>query len=115
MNTNGRSSISDRAGAPLAAVDPQEGLFDQVLEDPALSEALEKREKKRVDAAYAKGEYDIAADVVKGKLDALDLHINEKTVLRCGRFKITISPPGDSSHVEYDTTPRRNTTITMLD
>ena len=106
-------SIAERATRQLTVVDAQEALFDQVIDDADFADALEDRERKKAAVSSAKGEYEDAAEVVKSKLAALNL--GDDTVVRCGRFRIKISPPGESSHVEYDTTPRRNTTITLLD
>jgi hypothetical protein len=83
---NGRS-IHDRALHSVA--DPQEGLFDRVLEDTALERLLEEREVKRTAKSVAAVEYNAAHETVKARLSEEDLSPGD--VIRCGRFRIKVT------------------------
>lgn len=95
-----------------ATLDAQAGLFDRVIEDGDLEAALEERERRRVKKADALAKFKETHDSVKGRLDALDLE--EDTVVRCGRFRITVKAT-ESRSVAFDTAPGRRTTISLLD
>ena len=92
---NGRS-ISDRARSS-AAVDPQDGLFDKVIEDGDLIAALERREEKRIERANANAAYKVEDDAAKDLLANHDIQVDD--VIRVGRFRIkkTRIAPNDVS------------------
>lgn len=98
-------------GTASAAVDAQDGLFDQVVEDADLEAALEAREKQRQDRAVINARYKEAHDKVSGKLEALEL--DEESVIRCGRFRIKTSRVPSRS-VAFETSPSKRTTISLI-
>jgi hypothetical protein len=107
--------ISERA---LQAVpDAQEGLFDQVLDDPALEAALERRLKAQEDLKPKKRALKEADDAAKGIIAGLQLEDPEPgddaQVFRCGRFRIKRSPRASMS-VSFVTAPSVRTTISLL-
>jgi hypothetical protein len=73
------------AAAARAEPDDQDGLFDQVIQNDVLAQALEKREKARLAKAKATKTYTEAHEAAKGQIDALGL--DAETVVRCGRFR----------------------------
>src|SRR5215468_10312696 len=99
MPSNGRS-VRDRA---LSAVpDQQQGMWDREIDDDRLTELLEDREAKRVTKLEAGGDYRDAHDKVKARLSEEDLQPGD--VIRCGRFRIEVSPVAARS-VAFDTEP----------
>lgn len=104
-------SVSQRAanGRGLSLVDPQDSLFDRVIEDADLEEALEAREAKRIIAADKKADFTAKADVAKAKLDALGgVEVGE--TVRCGRFRISCFRVGANS-VSFETGARNQMRI----
>lgn len=99
------------AAAVKAAPDPQEGLFDQVIENDVLERALEKRETARVAKSKVAATYKEAHDQAKGIISTLEL--GDETVVRVGRFKITKAPVAER-HVSFDTAPTSRLTISLL-
>lgn len=93
--------------------DIQDGLFDKVVEDELLGKALEKRQAAKDKKAKASADFKETDDVVKGKLDALDLEPG--TVVRCGRFRISKSEPGAPVEVNFTRSPKPRLTISLLD
>jgi hypothetical protein len=97
--TDNVSSISDRA-RQSSAVDPQDGLFDRVIEDADLEAALEARETKRAEKLAATKAFKVEDDNAKSLL--VNHPIEAGDTIRCGRFRIkktAIAP----NHVEFDT------------
>lgn len=91
--------------------DPQDGLFDEVIADAELEAALDARAKAKDAKKRATRTFNERHDVVKGKLDALDLE--DDTVVRCGRhrIKVTRTPPRS---VAFETDGGRRMTISLL-
>lgn len=89
MTPSRPGSISDRARNGTT-VDAQDGLFDKVIEDGPLLEALEERaaayEERRIANAKAKA----ADQTAKTRLEPFNLAVGE--VARIGRFKIKRTP-----------------------
>lgn len=101
-------------GDPVeGAGDAQDGLFDQVVEDEGLSDLLEERERRRVKAAKAKADLKEKADVVKARLDALELEPG--TVVRCGRFRVKTTRVEGGKDVEFTTVSRIQRSIKLID
>jgi hypothetical protein len=95
-----------------ATVDPQEGMFDRVVEDGDLIAALEKREKLNASRKATAAKYKEQHDVVKGMLDGFQL--GDEEIVRVGRFRIKMSRTEGRS-VSFDTSPSRRMTISLLD
>lgn len=106
--TNGGSTSEPTSGA---SVDPQDGLFDTVLEDADLEAALEERERKRQDKSIATGRYKEAHDAAKAKIGSLELE--DESVVRCGRFRIKTAKTAGRS-VSFETSPSSRLTISLL-
>lgn len=88
---------------------PQTAMDEGLIEDEKLEKALEDREKKRKVKSDATADFKDADDVVKGKLDALEL--DEGATVRCGRFRISkkSTPARD---VSFTTEPSSQLQIT---
>jgi hypothetical protein len=100
------------AAAARAEPDDQDGLFDQVIQNDVLAQALEKREKARLAKAKATKTYTEAHEAAKGQIDALGL--DAETVVRCGRFRIRKSiRPGQT--VSFDTSDTPTLAISPLE
>jgi hypothetical protein len=93
--------------------DPQDGLFDQVISDDLLVKALEKRHTANQDKSLAVAAFKDADDVVKGKVDALEIEPGQ--TVRCGRFRIAKSEPGDPVDVSFTRSPKPRLTISLLE
>jgi hypothetical protein len=92
--------------------DDQFAFDEKVIEDPDLEEALEDREKVKAQRsalnAKFKEKHEHAADLI----DELD--ITEDTVVRCGRFRLTVSKAAARS-VEFTTSPTERLTISTVE
>lgn len=99
-------------GTGNGAVDDQDGLFDQVVENPDLEAALEEREKVRQDRAVVNSRWKDADTKAKNEID--ELEIGEEAVVRCGRFRIKKSVTKGKS-VAFETSDSSRTTISLLD
>jgi hypothetical protein len=95
-----------------ANVDAQDGLFDTVIEDSALEEALEAREKVKASRAALNAKFREADETAKGLLSALGLE--KDTVVRIGRFRITLSEI-EARSVSFETEASERLTITAAD
>ena len=107
-----RRSVSQRAQDPI--VDPQDGLFDQIVEDPSLEMALERRQlaKEARDAADSeKSRFKDADAAAKGLIAALELEPD--TIVRVGRFRLKYQHR-DGSHVEFDVAARNQLSISLI-
>lgn len=104
--TNGRRS---RNGAN---VDPQDGLFDQVIENGDLEQALEDREKVKASRAALNAKFKEADDAAKGIIATLNLETD--AVVRVGRFRLSLSSVEGRS-VAFDTEPTERLSITVTD
>jgi len=96
--------------------DPQDGLFDNVIENQVLEKALERRQAAKDARSTAQGNYKQADDQAKAQLLALDLpdpEPDEPVTIRCGRFRIRIARVPSRS-VAFDTDETRRTTISLL-
>lgn len=93
------------------AAEAQTAIDEQVIEDGDLVSALERRQEKKVLAGSARANYKDANDVVKGKLDALELE--EGAVVRCGRFRITKRAVA-AKEVSFSTDPSSRLTIAVI-
>jgi hypothetical protein len=95
---------------PSRAVDPQDGLFDKVWDDPALLAALEAREKTREAKLTAAKAHKIKDDGVKALLAGYSLEVGE--VARIGRFRIK-KTRREGSEVSFVTEPREQLRIAV--
>jgi hypothetical protein len=96
----------------MTAVDPQDGLFDRVVEDGDLIAALEAREKANETRKNAVARYREKHDKVKGLLEAFQL--GDEEMVRVGRFRIRMRRTEGRS-VSFDTSPSRRMTISLID
>jgi len=92
--------------------DDQDGLFDQVIENDLLVQALENREAAKTRKRAAASKFQDAHDSAKGMIDTLDL--DDETVVRCGRFRIKLSKTAARS-VAFETSGSKRLTISLLD
>jgi hypothetical protein len=95
-----------------ATVDPQEGMFDRVVEDGDLISALEEREKRRASAKTVQAKYAEAHDKAKALIDAYN--IGDGEIVRAGRFRIKITRTA-SREVSFETSASRRMRISTLD
>lgn len=93
-------------------VDIQDGMFDTVIDDPELADALDRRQAAKDKRAAAQKTFKERHDVVKGKLDALDLE--EGAVVRCGRHRVEVKATAPRS-VSFDTAPGRRLQIKLIE
>jgi hypothetical protein len=91
--------------------DPQDGLFDRVVEDGDLISALEEREKRNNSRKAVNAKYKEQHEKVKGMIDAFAL--GDEEVVRVGRFRIQMQRREGRS-VAFDTSPSRRMTISLL-
>lgn len=118
VNSNGRS-LADRAGDPVttAGVDPQDGLFDQVVENAALEKALEKRLTAKEALKPKTKDYKESNAAAKGMIAGLEFPVpetgDEPLVIRCGRFRIKVAPT-KGNKVSFETSPSTRTTISLI-
>lgn len=104
-------SISERA-RQSSAVDPQDGLFDKVIEDADLEAALEERERIRLQRLEVNHAFKTADEQAKNAL--VDHDISAGDVVRCGRFRIkktAIQP----RQVSFDTSGSERLNIGTID
>jgi hypothetical protein len=95
-----------------ATVDPQEGMFDRVVEDGDLIAALEEREKRNRSRKAVTAKYKEQHDKVKALLDGFEL--GDEEIVRVGRFRIRMSR-SEGRSVAFETSPSRRMTISLLD
>ena len=110
----GGQSIAERAqAAPSlhAAVDPQDGLFDVVIENDALSRALEKRQELKEQFGPLKKEYEAATDAVKALLG--DMALDEEIIVRTGRFRIKRTVQ-EGTTVSFERAPGTRVSISVV-
>lgn len=107
--TPGRS-IHERAQTQ-PALDLQDGLFDRVIENDVLEQALENREAKRQIASAAGADFKDANETAQSHIAGLDLQVDE--VVRCGRFRIKKSRKKATS-VAFETQETTQLRITAL-
>lgn len=105
------SSIQNRARSN-AAVDPQDGFFDRVIEDATLAQLLNSREVARVAHSDAKATFEDAADKVKAKLAEYDLQPGD--VVRCGRYRISVTRI-DGGEVAFTKNASNRTSIKLIE
>jgi hypothetical protein len=103
---------ADDEGGDILEPAQQDGLFDQVIEDEELAAALDKRQKAKDARKAAQAAFKERHDVVKGKLDALDLE--DGTVVRCGRHRVEVKRVAARS-VSFETSPSRRLQIKLLE
>lgn len=92
--------------------DPQDGLFDEVLENEILAAALERRQAAKEKRADAAKRYTDADQAAKGIIAGLELEPD--VTARCGRFRIR-SRTIPARHVEFDTDPSVRLRIDLLE
>lgn len=92
-------------------VDAQEGLFDRVIENGDLEQALEEREKRNNSRKAVTKTYKEAHEKVVGLLAPLG--IEEDQTVRCGRFRITKSAV-KGRFVSFDTDPTDRLSIKLI-
>lgn len=113
------SSVAERAASGEIAEDSQQGLFDVVLQNDLLEAALERRQKAKEKLKQPQKAYKEADDAAKGMVAGLEEYEwvqpdgDEPCVIRCGRFRIKVSP-SKSRSVSFTTEPGRRTTISLL-
>lgn len=95
-----------------ANVDAQDGLFDQVIENGELEEALEAREKVKASRAALNLKFKEADEKAKGIIATLDVEVDQ--VVRVGRFRITRTEVEGRS-VAFETDPSERLTIAPVD
>lgn len=95
-----------------AHVDAQDGLFDQIIENGELGQALESREKVKASRAALNAKFKEADDTAKGIIAALKLTTDQ--VIRVGRFRISLAAVEGRS-VAFETEPTERLTISLLD
>lgn len=114
------ASVAERAAAGEITKDDQQGLFDVVLENDLLEAALERRQKAKEKLKSPQKAYKEADDAAKGMVSGLEEYEwvqpdgDEPMTIRCGRFRIRVSP-SKSRSVSFTTEPSRRTTISLLD
>ena len=105
-----RRSIAERANGAIA-VDAQDGLFDQIIEEGDLEAVLEEREQRKVARGNAAKRFKEKDTEARAFINQLGL--GEDATVRCGRFRIRVTrTPGRS--VAFDTAPGTRMTITPL-
>lgn len=92
--------------------DPQQGLFDRVVEDGDLISALEEREKRNKSRKAVTAKYREQHEKVVEMLAVFAL--GDEEVVRAGRFRIKMSRREGQS-VAFETSPSRRMTISLLD
>lgn len=110
-NGNG-SSISDRARGHRSAVDPQDGLFDQDINDDALERLLDEREDRKGKRLEANRKFKEKDDLVKARLEEFSL--GEGEVARVGKYRIE-KRTSRGGHREFDVAPGARLNITLFD
>lgn len=93
-----------------SAVDPQEGMFDDVISNDVLEKALERRQTAREKVSKATGEYRKADEGARTLLPEIEVD----QVVRCGRFRIRVSRRSGRS-VAFETEPKEVTTIGLIE
>ena len=116
-SVNGRS-LAERAasGETSTYVDPQDGLFDVILENESLERALEHRQSAKDALKPKQKTYDEANEAVKGIVAGLDLgevEEGDEQVFRCGRFRIKRKHRAGNA-VSFETSPSTRTTISLI-
>lgn len=107
------SSISDRArNGTSATEDPQDGLFDKLIEDASLEELIDQREALREKAATAKSKFNDKDVLVKARLGEFELAVGE--VARVGKYRIANKRTA-GGHREFDVAPSSRLTIGLID
>lgn len=104
-------SVEQRARSG-AEVDPQEGLFDQTIDDTNLETLLDQRataRQKKLDAAKAFKEKD---DLVKARLSEFELAVGE--VARVGKYRIEVKRT-EGGHREFDVGAGSRLQIKLID
>jgi len=96
-------AVADRA---------QTSLDEQIIENPALEEALEQRDKKQRSLGGVRKQFKETDDRVKAMLS--EIVIDDTAIVRVGRFRITKSPVPSRS-VAFDTDPTSRIRITAVD
>jgi hypothetical protein len=92
--------------------DDQDGLFDQVIENDLLEQALENRQKHKEQRSAAQAKFKEAHDQAKGILATLELA--EDSVVRVGRFRVKNSKVAAKA-VAFETAESSRLTISLLD
>jgi hypothetical protein len=93
-----------------AAVDPQDGLFDNVIENDVLEKALERRQTAKEKVGTDRASYKKADEAAKALLPDID----PDQIVRCGRFRIrVIRRPARS--VSFDTEEKLTTSISLIE
>lgn len=94
-----------------AEPDPQDGMFDQVIDNELLIAALERRHAAKGKLAQPQKAYKEADEAVKGIITTLEL--DPTAVVRAGRFRIKsrVVEPG---HREFDVGGSTTLTISLI-
>lgn len=95
-----------------ATADAQTALDEVAVKSEELEKALEDREIARGAKSEATRKFKTLDDVVKAKLDELDL--DEDETVRCGRFRITNKRVA-GREVSFTTEPTMRLSITASD
>jgi hypothetical protein len=102
--------VSDHA--TRAESDDQLAFDEKVIEDPDLEKALEDREKVKSQRAALNQKYKEAHESAVDLIDELDL--TEDVVVRCGRFRLSVSRVASRS-VEFTTSPTERLNISTVE
>lgn len=106
----GASSSNGRRGG--VQVDGQDGLFDTIIENTELEQALEAREKVKASRAALNAKFKEADDTAKGLISTLDIEVDQ--VVRVGRFRISRTAIEGRS-VAFETEPTDRLNIAPVD
>jgi hypothetical protein len=112
---NGLSHVSEAGGGGAresVGTSDQLGFDEQVIEDPAIEDALEERQEAKETLAGARKEYETAHEQALGKLAQLELP--EGGAARVGRFRITrkVTP---ARSVSFETAEKSRLSIGLAD
>lgn len=88
--------------------DPQTSIYETVIEDESLEQAIEAWFAKKKRANTARKDADTAKEIVSEKVDALDLGIDAP--VRVGRFVVSIRDVEPRS-VSYETEQKKRLVV----
>ncbi len=94
-----------------AEPDPQTSVFETTLEDPAVEDLLEKRDKAKASARAVNKRAKDADTAAKAALEGLDLGTDAP--VRIGRFVVTLRNTASRS-VQFETAPGTRLTIKAI-
>jgi RNA-binding protein YhbY len=95
----------------MVADDPQTSLYEDVVVNEQLEQALEDREKLKARAAKARKNYGEANELAKAL--AAEIQLENGRAVRVGRFVLTRRSVGGRT-VQFETQPSSRVTISLL-